>query len=458
MNNEFAEIARNYKRKVAGAFMLTEGAKLMDKIGGEDYCVTRKIDGTMQIIFYRDGDVCAYSTHGVERRGLPCLDEFARLASEAGYRNITVAAELYATIRNGGRERVGDVAIALGDEQLHDQLHLAPLDILDVEGESFAVFHYKDKLALLNKHFGGALVKPVEGKAATSRHEVMQIYQQWVEDEGAEGLVVHSEQPIVYKIKPRHTLDAVIIGYTVGEDENEHAIRDLLLAVMREDGLLQQFGATGNGLSQELREQMYEQLSAMNVESDYIHTDSRNMAFQMVAPKVVVEVSVIDFAAENAAGEAKMNMLLKYDETAGYQAQEQTAGVAAHSMVFIRMREDKSANATDIRLSQITDLCAFSQQKAVSMNNLPESEVIVRRVFTKGKDEKFAVQKYLVWKTNKEDSGLFPAYVLHYTDFSISRKEQLKRDLRASSSREQIMQLLDQMIADNVKKGWVEVA
>ena len=70
MNKELANIAKTYKRKVAGGFMLIEGAKLMDKIGGEDYCVTRKIDGTMQILFYRDGEVSAYSTNGVERREL----------------------------------------------------------------------------------------------------------------------------------------------------------------------------------------------------------------------------------------------------------------------------------------------------------------------------------------------------------------------------------------------------
>ena len=458
MNKELANIAKTYKRKVAGGFMLIEGAKLMDKIGGEDYCVTRKIDGTMQILFYRDGEVSAYSTNGVERRELPCLKEFAQLAGQAGYKSITIAAELYATIRSEGRERVGDVATALSDGQLLDKLHLAPFDILDVEGEEYTASHYKETLALLNQQFSGSLVKPVEGRLATSKQEVMQIYQQWVDEEGAEGLVVHSELPITYKVKPRHSIDAVIIGYTVGENENEHAVRDLLLAVMRGDGVLQQFGATGNGLSQEQRTQLYAQLSQMNAESDYFHTDSRNMAFQMVRPEVVVEVTVIDFAAENAAGEAKMNMLLDYDANRGYTVRASSAGVAAHSMVFERIRDDKSANATDIRLSQITDLCAFSQEKTISMSDLPTSELLVRRVFTKGKGDKFAVQKYLVWKTNKEESGMFPAYVLHYTDLSLGRKDPLKRDLRVSSSREQIMQLLDDMLASNIKKGWNEVA
>jgi hypothetical protein len=65
------------------------------------------------------------------------------------------------------------------------------------------------------------------------------------------------------------------------------------------------------------------------------------------------------------------------------------------------------------------------------------------------------VQKYFVWKTNKEGTdSRYPAYVLHYTDFSVGRKELLKRELRVSSSEEQILAICDEMIAENVKKGW----
>ena len=66
-------------------------------------------------------------------------------------------------------------------------------------------------------------------------------------------------------------------------------------------------------------------------------------------------------------------------------------------------------------------------------------------------------QKFLVWKTNKEQTGRFPAYVLHHTDYSASRKDALKRDIRVSDSLEQINALLDQFIAENIKKGWEEV-
>ena len=43
MNNDFPNIAKEYKRTIAGRFMLVEGAKLKDKLSGEDFLVTKKM-------------------------------------------------------------------------------------------------------------------------------------------------------------------------------------------------------------------------------------------------------------------------------------------------------------------------------------------------------------------------------------------------------------------------------
>ena len=135
---------------------------------------------------------------------------------------------------------------------MHDKLHIAPFDIIDIEGEPCEVTHYKEKWTKLHRWFNaGTLVRQVDATAATGRNEVEKIYTEWVIEGGAEGLVVHSEQPIIYKVKPRHTIDAVVIGYTVGEDAHAEMMRDMLLAVMRPDGILQQFASTGTGLTED---------------------------------------------------------------------------------------------------------------------------------------------------------------------------------------------------------------
>ena len=46
------------------------------------------------------------------------------------------------------------------------------------------------------------------------------------------------------------------------------------------------------------------------------------------------------------------------------------------------------------------------------------------------------VRKLVMWQTNKESEGDdFPAFVIHYTDYSPNRKTPLERETRVSSSR-----------------------
>jgi hypothetical protein len=456
LSKDLADKANIYKRKVAGAFVLVEGSKIHEKITGTDFCVTKKLDGMMHLVFLRESKVFAVTRNGIVRMGLPCLKEFADLAQKANLTSVTVAAELYVKRKDGSRERVSDVSIALGDESQAEMLNLAPFDLIDVNDEPFVAEHYKETLAQMNKYFSGNLVKPVENKNAESTGEIEAIFNEWVTEGGAEGVVIHSELPIVFKVKTRHTVDLAVIGYTTTDDDGSK-VRDVMVAAIRDDGKIQQIGNVGIGLSDAQRSEFYARLSKLTVPSEFIETDSRNIAYQMVKPQMVLELSALDFVAENAAGEPKLDALVSYSDEAGYISEGQTAGVSAISLSIVGVRDDKKADATDVRLSQITDICPFAQHKGFALSALTPSEILQRRIFTKGSGEKFMIQKFVVWKTNKDESGLFPAFVFHYTDFSNSRKEFLKRDIRTSSSEKQIMDIYNAFIADNVKKGWEEL-
>ena len=88
---------------------------------------------------------------------------------------------------------------------------------------------------------------------------------------------------------------------------------------------------------------------------------------------------------------------------------------------------------------------------------LEPSTLLERRVFKKESGGKVMIHKFLIWKTNKEASGRYPAYVFYHTDFSSGRKEMLKRDLATSSDENQIRAIFAAEIEANVKKGWMEV-
>ena len=452
MEQKYIQTAIDYKKNVAGKFVLVEGAKLKQRIDGERFAVTRKIDGHMQVVFYVDGQVFMLNANGKQRaEKLKCLDAFAEAVKAAGLKQAIIAAELYLP-REGGRPRCGDVQAALADDAKRDQLALAPFDIIELDGEAWKAEHYADTHNKLCTIFQNEQVKPVQMRNASSNDEVQQIYEEWVGGEGAEGLVVHSESPIVWKVKERHTIDAAVIGYTTAD----RGIRDLMFAVRRPDGLFQMFVLGSTGLTDEQRADIAQRLSTKHVESLYVLSDSRGIAYQMVKPELVFEISVLELVARGNDDKIKMNPLLKYDEAQGWLMEGTTPGVSALGITLERERTDKQPTESDVRISQLTDICPFEEPEG-GKAELAKSELLERHVYKKVSGEKVMLHKFLLWKTNKEQSGRYPAYIIYHTDFSSSRKELIKRDMLYSNDEQQIRDLLTAEIADNIKKGWEEI-
>jgi hypothetical protein len=80
------------------------------------------------------------------------------------------------------------------------------------------------------------------------------------------------------------------------------------------------------------------------------------------------------------------------------------------------------------------------------------SQILVHEVYRK-ESKSPMVMKFLVWKTNKEHEGNYPAYVFSYTNFSVSRADPLALEVRVSNSEAQIMGFYRDYAAKNVKIG-----
>jgi len=453
IEQKYIQTAIDYKKNVAGKFVLVEGAKLKLRIDGQRFAVTRKIDGHMQVVFFVDGQVLMLNANGKQKaEKLKCLDAFAEAVKAAGLKQAVIAAELCLS-RPEGRPRCGDVQAALADDAKRDQLALAPFDIVELDGEKWHAEHYADTHNKLCTIFQNEQVKPVQMRNASSNDEVQQIYEEWVEGEGAEGLVVHSEAPIVWKVKERHTIDAAVIGYTTAD----RGIRDLMFAVRRPDGLFQMFALGSTGLTDDDRADIAKRLSEKHVESQYVLSDSRGIAYQMVKPELVFEISVLELVVRGNDDKIKMNPLLKYDEAQGWLMESTTPGVSVLGITLERERTDKQPNETDVRISQLTDICPFEEPEGGSALSRQPSTLLERHVYKKVSGPKVMLHKFLLWKTNKEQSGRYPAFIIYHTDFSSGRKELIKRDMLYSNDEQQIRDLLAAEIADNIKKGWEEI-
>ena len=216
------------------------------------------------------------------------------------------------------------------------------------------------------------------------------------------------------------------------------------------------FALGSNGLGDNDRSILAERLSHSHKDSQYILSDSRGIAYQMVKPEVVYELSVIELVSRGNDDRIKMNPLLRYDDVQGWLIEGSVPGVSALGVVFEREREDKQPTETDIRVSQLTDICPFEEPKEKDVELKP-SILLERRVFRKESGGKTMLHKFLLWKTNKEQTGRYPAYIKYHTDFSSGRKEMIKRDMLYSDDERQIRDLFAKELADNIKKGWEEV-
>ena len=121
------------------------------------------------------------------------------------------------------------------------------------------------------------------------------------------------------------------------------------------------------------------------------------------------------------------------------------------------IRSDKTVSYDDIRVEQVTPYLGTVRH---SQNNqdLKDSTLIRRQVWTKDTKGEMAVRKLTVWKTNKETiDPRYPAFVVHWTDYSPGRAKPLDRDVRPLADEASALAMAEQFIEQNIKKGWQPV-
>ena len=446
-----AQKAIFYKKEVAKNYINLSSDQIDQRLSGTVFYVTRKYDGEMNVLFFNGDQAVIINRSGKVRKGLPCVEAATIALKAAGVTQAVIPAELFMD-QSAGRTRVFDVLAALAEPAKTGSLRLAFFDILELDGEPFRADSYCETYAKISELFGGGgLCEAVECRQCKSKVDVKDVYSQWVEEGGAEGLVVRTELPLVYKIKPRYTIDVAIVGFSEGTGDTKGQVRSLLLAMMPCEGQYQIIGKTGNGFSAESRIELLGRLEPTVIDSRYIETDSNHVAFHMVKPEIVIELMINDVLFETSAGYIENPILVI--ENGDWIRKGNARGISVVFPIFVRCREDKKAVLEDIRLEQINEFSYLAVREETAMNELPSSRLLMREVYKKESGSKLMVRKFVVWKTNKPAPD-YPGYVFHYTDFSSERKEPLQREVAISDDEDQIMEIYGRSMEENIKKGW----
>ncbi len=446
-------------RRTTGSRMIPLGqSDIRRKIPNATYHVSRKVDGEFTVLVLRDGEVFSINPGGTVRVGLPWQAEAFAALKKAGVREAMIAGEMYVH-QTERRPRVHDVvqvARQPQSEQELGRLRMAVFDLISIDQQPVDQTYASTWQTIESLFGGGELVHPVETRLLTDTAGIEQLFRQWCETEGAEGVLVRSDSAGWFKVKPRHNLDVVVVGFTEASDDRHGMLHDLLVAIMRHDGSFHVLCRVGGGFSDEQRRSLLSDLKDAVVASEYAEVNSDYVAYQMVRPEWVIEISCLDLIAQTTRGGDINRMVLEYDPSQGYQVVRRLPLVSVISPQFIRIRPDKQAHPDDVRMSQITHQVEVALTDFDARNfQLPRTQMLRREVFVKELKGEKMVRKFVLLKTNKEqESEEYPAYALHFTDFSPNRKEPLSREVMISQSREQIEALYEQCKEKNIKQGW----
>jgi len=449
MNNK--EQAIKYKRQTASRYIPIDATEITSKIMEADfYSVSTKLDGHLYLLSFDGKDLELINYGGNNITDLPLLSEALTLL-KVNCKDVVLAGELY-LYEEGKRTRSFDLSAALADKS--PDIRFAAFDIISLDGAAVSLdvkaLDEKLKAILID----GSSVHSVDNSIVESRTDIIAYYEDRVVKLGNEGLVIRCDNAPTYKIKPLITLDAVILGYSEGEGSRAGMLRQVLVGLNTGPNEYLLLTKVGNGYTDDERMSLLKELATKKVDSSYIEASGSNVAFTMVAPTQVIEFSCLDIFTENSKGLIR-KMEISFKE-GSYTALGKQSMASVTSPVYVKMRTDKKADTEDTGLTQITKIVSLDTDNEAK-EILKISEVIAREVYVKASKGIKMVRKFMLWKTNKEDSDEYPAYVYHYTDFSAGRAKMLKKEIKVSNSKKQIEEIFAAEVLDNVKKGWEKV-
>lgn len=439
-----------YRKVVATNYVLTNPSDIERRLS-LPLLVSTKLDGELWFLLHDSEWQLVSPTGRVITGDIEILNQVknAKLNTDSIF-----AGELHAL--GESRTRIAEVnsLLAGGEKTDTSRLAFGVFDVVSSPTISAIGTPYTQRYENISQLPSDKNFFCVPSTSTKSASEVAEIFDKEA-SAGAEGIVARAEDGRSYKVKPIKDLDAAIIGFTEKRDsDGSLTVRSLLLAIIHDDGSWIPITTTGNVGDAAFRQELHQQLLPLVRASSYRRTsESSGVMYQLVEPNLIAELKCMDLQLEDFQGRPIKHPRLLFTSE-GWQVSGWSNSAAVHNSIVIRLRNDKAATKEDIGWNQITRLLPVSDSNELSQ--IGKSSVIRRQVWSKEGSGKVDVRKLVVWKTNKEVAG-YPAYVVHWTDYSSTRKSPLDREVRLAPTENEALRIAESMIAENIKKGWNEV-
>jgi len=448
MKVDFQKKVRAYKNNVAGNYKFIP-ADQIDKLTEQIYFSSRKYDGQTHFLVHQNEAWSILSPSGNDvSNKLPHLIEFAKKINVE--KEYIFAGELYKS--GESRERNGDVVNLIAQPSSAKQLNFGVFDIVYKEESAL---NYKEVIKDCSQIFDNSpgVIHFIEQKSC-SLSELKEFFEK-VTSLNAEGVIARTNHDI-FKIKNEEMVDLVIMGYTLEQDQK--SLRSISFGAMIEEKVILHVGASGNFNSAIDKDKLLSELSAEELNCDFIQKASDGSIYKFTRPKKVVSVKFVDTQYEKSDDNfVKKSCFEINNNELVYSGKKQSISLIGTSIESIR--DDKNASIEESGLSQLIRVTSLDKDyftNGFDFSSMNKSEIQVVKTYTKKTKDKTAIRKFLIWKTNKIETGFYPEYLLYFLDFSEGRKDPIKREVFPYSDFTRAQNHLTQLIDENIKKGWEE--
>ena len=440
---------KSYKNNVASKYDFLDASNLK-QIGDQKYFCSKKLDGQTFFLSIQEDAVqilnSSFQDYSSNLQHI--VDEVKNLKIKE---KIIFVGELFDSSKE--RERNGDVIVGLSSKDQSSNLALALFDIAKQENTSHS---FLDKYEKMKKLFGDDHTQPIF--ALTQQELELSEIQKFFDDclqNGSEGIILRNDANII-KVKKQESIDAVILGYTLEVDQK--TLRSVSFGSFKNNNEIIFIGSSGNFDSSIIQSDLLSQLQKLNIECDYIQIASNGTAYQFVKPEIVISVDFYDTQIEKSDQQPIKKPLFSIsNDSLRCIGKNQSMSFLASTISAVR--SDKEANTDQCGLSQLTRITGLDEDYfdlSLDLENLAKSEITKIQTFVKESKKGKAIRKFMLWKTNKEQTGVFPPYVFYYLDYSEGRKDPIKRDLNPFDDEKKALDFFNLAIEENVKKGWEE--
>jgi len=447
------DVLAAYRRRVAGNYRALPPSEI-DALPPGRMLVSTKLDGELWFLVSWDQQTFLASSRGIVIAGdLPIFQQVKSLPDRT-----VIAGELHARVE-GRRARVGDLAAVMagGKKAKVQDVCFAAFDLVQDSGNVATVAYETRQARMIEMLTRSANCSVIPTESLNTAAQVRARFDATVTSGEAEGLIIRLDSGLIYKLKPSVSIDAAIIAYTVKSDQADMA-RSILLGLMHEDGQFQVLGRCGNLGTDDERKALLVTLKKLNIASAVRYASESGSLYTFIRPELVAEVRMNDLQSDRSDGTVATSMMLSLGK-AGWEIHGMRQSASPIHPVLERLRSDKKVDTTDVRFSQVADYLPSEAAGVKPAASLPSSTVLRREVWSKEAKGQAAVRKLVVWKTNKETvDRMFPAYVIHWTDYSGGRASPLDREVRLAPDEAGAMKIADLMVEENIKKGWNKVS